>query len=84
MTNQSLNYNNICWIPKFGKLNSRDDGNPSIEFANRRWKLPVVCANMETTISFEKARWLALNDYFYILHRFYPKNEIKKCTRFSC
>ncbi len=71
-----MNYNQICLIPNLGILDSRDNANVSCDFAGRNWKLPVVPANMEASISFELAEWMADNDYFYILHRFYDYDLI--------
>ena len=78
-----LNYTDICWTPNYSLLHSRDEGNTSIEFARHKWKVPVVPSNMETTISFDKARWMAENEYFYILHRFYSAQEIIKWVRYN-
>lgn len=66
-----MNYDQVCLVPKYGILETRDNADVSCEFARRRWKLPVVPSNMETAISFELAEWLEENGYFYILHRFY-------------
>jgi len=35
-----------------------------------KFKLPVVPSNMVDVISFENAKFLASNEYFYIMHRF--------------
>lgn len=71
-----MNYNEVCLTPRYGVLDSRDDADVSCEFAGRKWRLPVVPANMEDTISFELAEWMESNNYFYILHRFYSGTEI--------
>lgn len=71
-----MNYSDICLIPNYGILNSREDADVSIDFGGRRWRLPIIPANMKDTISFELAEWMEANDYFYILHRFYPYEDI--------
>ncbi|WP_209070902.1 GMP reductase, partial [Staphylococcus agnetis] len=42
----------------------------SIQFGPKRFKLPVVPANMQTVMNETLAEWFAENDYFYIMHRF--------------
>src|ERR1041384_1257204 len=73
---KSLNYKDIILTPRMSHCTSRSLLDTSIEFAGRKWKLPVVPANMKTVIDFRSARQLALNNYFYILHRFYPYDKI--------
>jgi GMP reductase len=41
-----------------------------VEFGPRRFKLPVVPANMKTVIDEALCAWLAENGYFYVMHRF--------------
>jgi GMP reductase len=79
-----MNYDQVCLIPKYGILQTREDADVSCEFAGRKWKIPIVPANMETTISFELAEWLSDNNYFYILHRFYEYEEITNTGIFPC
>ena len=38
--------------------------------AARRFKLPVVPANMKTVVDEPITEWLAANGYFYVMHRF--------------
>jgi len=63
-------YDDIVLIPKYSELASRDDADTSIEFLGKRFKLPVVPANMEDVISYGNAEFLSQNGYFYIMHRF--------------
>jgi GMP reductase len=65
-----LSYDNIYLRPKFSTLPHRSQADTSQEFLGRRFKLPVIPANMEDVIGFENAKYLATNDYFYIMHRF--------------
>lgn len=73
---KSLNYKDIHLVPNYSNLTSRKDANTKVKLGNKEFKLPVVPANMASCISFEKAEWLAQNNYFYILHRFYGYDEI--------
>lgn len=63
-------YENVYLRPKFSQLATRDDADTSVEFLGKRWKLPVIPANMQDVISFENAKYLSENGYFYIMHRF--------------
>jgi GMP reductase len=73
---KSLNYKDVHLIPNYSNLTSRKDANTKVKLGNKEFELPVVPANMASCISFEKAEWLAQNNYFYILHRFYEYEEI--------
>ncbi len=65
-----FDYEDIQLIPAKGIVESRSQCDTSIEFGNRRFKIPVVPANMQTIIDEKLAVWLAENDYFYVMHRF--------------
>ena len=65
-----FDYDNIQLLPRQCRVNSRSECDPSIEFGPRRFKLPAVPANMKTVIDEPIARFLAANDYFYVMHRF--------------
>ena len=65
-----LSYDTVCLRPKFSTLKSRSLADISIELGDRRFKLPVVPANMADVTGIKNARWLSENDYFYIYHRF--------------
>lgn len=73
---KSLNYRDVHLIPNHSTLKSRSQADLSLSLGKWKVKLPVVPANMASTISFEKAQWLASNGYFYILHRFYDYRSI--------
>lgn len=65
-----LSYDTVCLRPNFSYLKSRSLADTSVEFLGKRFKLPVVPANMKDVISYNNAKWLSENDYFYIYHRF--------------
>ena len=55
---------------------SRKECDTSVEFGGRRFRLPVVPANMQTIIDEKIALYLAENGYFYIMHRFQPEKRL--------
>ena len=65
-----FDYDNILLLPRKCRVESRADCDTSIEFGPRRFKLPVVPANMKTVVDEPITEWLAANGYFYVMHRF--------------
>ena len=65
-----FDYDNILLLPRKCRVDSRSECDPSIEFGPRRFKLPVVPANMKTVVDEPITEWLAANGYFYVMHRF--------------
>lgn len=65
-----FDYEDIQLIPNKCIVQSRSECDTSIQFGPRRFKLPVVPANMQTVMNEKLAQWFAENDYFYIMHRF--------------
>src|SRR5215831_12792090 len=59
-----FDYDNILLLPRKCRVESRSQCDPSVEFGGRRFKLPVVPANMKTVLDERVALWLAQNDYF--------------------
>ncbi len=74
--NRALDYSAIWLVPKLCVVNSRSECDTSVQSAGRTWRTPVMPANMKCTIDFALARWMAENNHFYILHRFYTYEEI--------
>lgn len=70
-----FDYEDIQLIPNKCVINSRSEADTTVELGGRRFKIPVVPANMATVINDEIAKWLATNDYFYIMHRFVPETR---------
>jgi GMP reductase len=70
VTMDIFDYDNILLLPRRCRVDSRSECDPSIEFGGRRFKLPVVPANMRTVIDERIAQYLAANGYFYVMHRF--------------
>lgn len=72
--NQSMNpafdFEHMNLIPRKCIVKSRAECDTSVQFGPRRFKVPVVPANMECVIDQDIAVKLADAGYFYILHRF--------------
>jgi GMP reductase len=65
-----FDYDKVLLLPRKCRVESRSECDPSIEFGGRRFKLPVVPANMKTVVDEQICLWLAQNGYFYVMHRF--------------
>jgi GMP reductase len=65
-----FDYDNILLLPRRCVVESRRECDPSIEFGSRRFRLPVVPANMKTVVKQTICERLARDGYFYIQHRF--------------
>jgi GMP reductase len=70
-----FDYEDIQLIPAKCIVSSRSECDTSIAFGKRRFRLPVVPANMQTIIDEKIAKYLAENGYFYIMHRFEPNKR---------
>ncbi|MBM7573360.1 GMP reductase [Aquibacillus albus] len=71
-----FDYEDIQLIPAKCVVNSRSECDTTVTFGGRKFKLPVVPANMQTIIDEKIALYLAENDYFYIMHRFEPESRL--------
>ncbi|MEH7272528.1 GMP reductase [Neobacillus vireti] len=71
-----FDYEDIQLVPAKSIVKSRSECDTSVSFGGRRFKLPVVPANMQTIIDEKIAIYLAENNYFYIMHRFEPEKRI--------
>lgn len=65
-----LSYQEILLEARYSELLSRDLADTSVNFCGRRFKLPIIPANMEDVIDPQTAFFLSEHDYFYIMHRF--------------
>jgi GMP reductase len=65
-----FDYDKVLLLPRKCRVESRSECDPSVEFGGRRFKLPVVPANMKTVVDEKICRWMAQNGYFYVMHRF--------------
>ncbi|MCM3773772.1 GMP reductase [Priestia aryabhattai] len=71
-----FDYEDIQLIPAKSVVNSRTECDTTITFGERKFKLPVVPANMQTIIDEKLSIYLAENGYFYVMHRFQPEKRM--------
>lgn len=72
---EAFDYDDIQLVPNKCIIKSRSEADTSVKFGSRTFKIPVVPANMESVIDDDLAIWLAQNDYYYVMHRFYPEKR---------
>ncbi|HQQ70810.1 MAG TPA: GMP reductase [Alicycliphilus sp.] len=65
-----FDYDNILLLPRKCRVESRSECDAGVELGGRRFRLPVVPANMKTVVDENICIWLAKNGYFYVMHRF--------------
>ncbi len=65
-----FDYDNILLLPRKCRVESRSECDAGIELGHRKFRLPVVPANMKTVVDEPICEWLARNGYFYVMHRF--------------
>jgi len=71
-----FDYEDVLLIPNKCIVNSRSECDASVVFGGRKFRVPVVPANMQTIIDEKIALFLAENGYFYIMHRFEPEKRM--------
>ncbi|MGI4778621.1 MAG: GMP reductase [Janthinobacterium lividum] len=67
---QIFDYDNILLLPRKCRVESRSECDAGVVLGGRRFRLPVVPANMKTVVDEAISLWLAKNGYFYVMHRF--------------
>jgi GMP reductase len=72
----NLTYDDVSLVAKYYDYNGRSELRTNVTLGEKTFELPVVPANMKCVIDFNIAEWLAKNDYFYIMHRFEPYEDI--------
>ena len=77
-----FDYEDIQLIPNKCIIESRSEADTSVTLGNRKFKIPVVPANMQTVINEELAMKLATEGYFYVMHRFEPETRLDFVRRF--
>ena len=65
-----FDYDNVLLLPRKCRVESRSECDTSVEFGPRRFRIPVVPANMKTVVDPAICEWMADHDYFYVMHRF--------------
>ena len=69
-----FDYDNILLLPRKCRVESRSECDASVELGGRKFRIPVVPANMKTVVDESTCVWLAQNGYFYVMHRFHFDN----------
>jgi GMP reductase len=69
-----FDYDNILLLPRKCRVESRSECDSSVALGPRRFRIPVVPANMKTVVNETLCVWLAQNGYFYVMHRFHLDN----------
>lgn len=67
---KELHFSDVLLLPRKAQIDTRLAADTSIQFGPKRFKLPIMPANMKTVINEDLARWLAEHKYFYVMHRF--------------
>ena len=65
-----FDYDNVLLLPRKCRVDSRSQCDTSVQLGARRFKLPVVPANMKTVVDETICRQLAESGHFYVMHRF--------------
>ncbi|MBK9237279.1 MAG: GMP reductase [Rhodoferax sp.] len=65
-----FDYDNILLLPRKCRVQSRSECDASTVLGGRRFRIPVVPANMKTVVNETICAWLARSGYFYVMHRF--------------
>ncbi len=65
-----FDYDNVLLLPRKCRVESRSECDAGIELGGRKFRIPVVPANMKTVVNVPICIWLAKNGYFYVMHRF--------------
>jgi GMP reductase len=65
-----FDYDNVLLLPRKCRVESRSECDAGIELGGRKFRIPVVPANMKTVVDEATCVWMAKNGYFYVMHRF--------------
>ena len=65
-----FDYDNVLLLPRKCRVESRSECDAGIELGGRKFRIPVVPANMKTVVNVPICIWLAKHGYFYVMHRF--------------
>jgi GMP reductase len=67
---KALKYSDVSLKPNFSSCKSRSECSTSTSIFGRKYKLPIIPANMKAVVTEDLCKWLSSNGYFYIMHRF--------------
>lgn len=66
----SLHYENVFLKPNFNSVSTRASIDTDVIFLGKKFRLPVIPANMKCCVDQDTCKLLDQNNYFYIMHRF--------------
>lgn len=67
---KELGYKDISLKPQKCIVNNRSECDTSVKFGNHIFAMPVCPANMKSVVNIETCKFMAKNNWFYIMHRF--------------
>jgi len=73
---REFNYSDVYLIPNQCKVHSRTECDTSVTLGKYKFACPVIPANMKTVVDEETCKFLAKNNWFYMMHRF-DVNQLK-------
>lgn len=63
-------FDDVFLIPQKCVVKSRSQCDITVELGNRKFRNPVIAANMKSVVDFDTCKYLANKGMFYIMHRF--------------
>ena len=67
---REYNYSDVYLVPNKCIVGSRSECDTSVIFGGRKFKVPVVAANMPAVVNKETCKFFADNGWYYVMHRF--------------
>ncbi len=67
---KELGYADISLKPQKCIVDNRSECDTSVKFGNHIFAMPVCPANMKSVVNIETCKFMAKNNWFYIMHRF--------------
>lgn len=67
---KALKYQDICLVPNYSDVYSRVDCDTRVTLGEKKFRLPIIPANMKSVIDMKQSKWMSEHNYFYIMHRF--------------
>lgn len=67
---ETFDFQDVMLVPNKSAIVSRSEADTTIKLGSFSFEIPVVPANMSTIIDEKLAEYLAINNHFYVMHRF--------------
>ena len=65
-----LKYSDISLLPNYSECETRSCCHTEAIIGGKPFRLPIIPANMKAVVDVAQCKWLSLNHYFYVMHRF--------------